>query len=334
MSSTQGFQGRNNSGRGQISHNGGEASREGKAGGSHKKKKNRRRNHHNNKKRGATGGRDIQMFKDLSERPKLGQFRRALEDLKRHASNKHSDVYYMLDRCLFENLETPTLPKPVLEDILKDIPDEQSKYKDIFLEAELEHWMETKNNLDSALTSLYGEVWSRCSSILRFKLETSEGYKSAEKRYDVARLLREIKVFSMKFSTLVSPYVSLDEAYRNLCLYRQKPYESLDTYMDNFNDLMEVIEYNGGNEMMNPIGYAPLLVEYERSKDKDNAQSDEYYAEKAKNRMIAVMFLLRSDRKQYGHLLNTLRNDFASGNDLYPHTLNEAYLLLHRFLYR
>jgi hypothetical protein len=40
------------------------------------------------------------------------------------------------------------------------------------------------------------------------------------------------------------------------------------------------------------------------------------------------MFVIKSDSKRYGALIATLQNDFISGNDRYPNTLNAAYTML------
>jgi hypothetical protein len=64
----------------------------------------------------------------------------------------------------------------------------------------------------------------------------------------------------------------------------------------------------------------------------DNASPDELAVatRRAKERYLAVAFVLGSDRVRYGRLIEDLENSFIQGNDKYPTEVTEAYnLLLH-----
>ena len=48
----------------------------------------------------------------------------------------------------------------------------------------------------------------------------------------------------------------------------------------------------------------------------------------ARERYLAMMFLKKVNRKKYGDLWVSLKNNYSRGTDQYPHTLSDAYSLV------
>ena len=58
-----------------------------------------------------------------------------------------------------------------------------------------------------------------------------------------------------------------------------------------------------------------------------NAQRDTI-TKKAKDRYLAMCFILGADRTRYGRLIENMENSFLQGQDTYPKTVNNAYNLI------
>jgi hypothetical protein len=65
-------------------------------------------------------------------------------------------------------------------------------------------------------------------------------------------LLKEIKAIMYKFESQQSLFISLHVAQNELCTYKQKHDESLQTYFNNFKTKVEGLEHYGGTIGIDP----------------------------------------------------------------------------------
>lgn len=124
-------------------------------------------------------------------------------------------------------------------------------------------------------------------------------------------------------------YGSLDEAKRKFYVYRQSDDDSNAKHLQNFKNIVDVIEHFGGD-----IFQDKALIEHEREKygnpiDEYDIQEHERFLEKkVRDKMMAVAFLRRANTKRYDNLILRIRDQFAFGQDVYPKKLTAAYELL------
>jgi hypothetical protein len=97
-------------------------------------------------------------------------------------------------------------------------------------------------------------------------------------------------------------------------------------YLRSFCGLVDALEYLGGE-----IGVEESrITSYLQAQQQDPDDSDMWAAAKAavREQFLGAMFIVKSDSKRYGALIATLQNDFISGHNCYPQTINAAYNML------
>ena len=115
---------------------------------------------------------------------------------------------------------------------------------------------------------------------------------------------------------------------RHFYFSAQGRHDTTSIYMEQFQNMVDVIEYSRGS-----IGNQPGILE-------DMATAQEVDLEfvsdadlvklkkSAQERYLAMAFLLSSDRSRYRRLLEDLENDYLQGQDHWPKTLAAAFNLL------
>lgn len=107
------------------------------------------------------------VFQVRLEQSNNSQFQDTLEQLKIYAS-KHYKKEIKLLRKLFNDLELPSMPKPIPPKIEepkvkteegKETTIDIKKYQEALYNEEIKLWMKKKENLDTTLTSLYNITW-------------------------------------------------------------------------------------------------------------------------------------------------------------------------------
>ena len=100
------------------------------------------------------------------------------------------------------------------------------------------------------------------------------------------------------------------------------------TYLEQFINMVDVVEAIGGN-----IGLHEAVLTEVAIKDGidlkiiTNAQRDAL-SKTAKEKYLAMSFMLGADRTRYGRLIENMENAFLQGQDTYPKTINNAYNLI------
>eukprot|EP00978_Attheya_sp_CCMP212_P000824 scaffold1720_cov37-Attheya_sp.AAC.1 len=99
-------------------------------------------------------------------------------------------------------------------------------------------------------------------------------------------------------------------------------------YMENFQNIIDVIEHSGG-----VIDYEPGVIQAladEQGIDMNAVTIAEKagFGKEAQGMYLAVAFLLNSDRNRYGRLIEDLENSYLHGKDNYPKTVTSAYNIL------
>ena len=99
---------------------------------------------------------------------------------------------------------------------------------------------------------------------------------------------------------------------------------STQVYLEKFQNFVEVIEHCGGS-IGTDLGAVEQVLD-ELSLTRDTATQDEITAavESAKERYLAVAFILGSDRSRFSGVIQDLENSYTKDADVYPKTLDAA----------
>ena len=220
-------------------------------------------------------------------------------------------------------LEKPVKPPANSDEVDIDVYD-----------TELEQFVKDKRKLRLSLKSLYSVIWGQCSNSMVIKLTSIEDQKKWKKDDDCGNLLQAIKQIVMKFEHKKHPVVSLLQQLRNFYSYRQRENHDIHRYYETFQLMVENIESFGGEIGVQPMFLASYYKLDNLSQDDVALMSNsvqEAYIYKAKERSLAIMFILNARQDIYGQLTTDLENRFLLGHDDFPKTTTEAYDMLSNY---
>eukprot|EP00978_Attheya_sp_CCMP212_P038666 scaffold193831_cov29-Attheya_sp.AAC.2 len=175
--------------------------------------------------------------------------------------------------------------------------------------------------LEENLKTLYSLVWGQCTDAIRTRIEALDNYQTMESDADGIELLRMIKDLVFNFQSQKYLPLALDESKARFYYYKQGKYSTPQVYLEQFQNMVDVIEHSGGT-----IGDEPGVVNMIMASRNLNmaAIPPEDLAvimKEARDQCLAMSFLARSDRNRYGQKIEDLENDFLQGQDNYPKTV-------------
>jgi hypothetical protein len=225
-------------------------------------------------------------------------------------------------RTSVETLVLPTFDYP------NDPPEGATETDKVRWKKKIDTMVTKEERFEEDLKKVYSLIWGQCTEFLRAKLEAKDGYARMKEHYDTIDLLKSIKDSVFKFSDQKYAPHSLHEAMRKFYTSHQDKHSNAQDYYQRFKNQVEVVEHCGGS-----VGRHSGLIEKalkDMSLTRRNASPGQLQAaeKSAKEAYMACAFLLGSDRKRYGKLIEDLENDHVQRNDKYPKTLVEAYNLL------
>ena len=171
--------------------------------------------------------------------------------------------------------------------------------------------------VEQNLKATFTVIWGQCSESMRAKVKSLPEYTEKENESDCVWLLKSIRGIMLRFEGQRYVFLSHSDALQNLCHFRQGIEMSLSTYLEEFQNLVDVYEHYGGS-----IGASPGLINaIKEGTDKEKTKA-------ARNKTLALSFLKGADRRRFGSLWTDLENQFSRNNDQYPSDLTEAYSML------
>jgi len=268
--------------------------------------------------KGETSGLNGNVFQLQEESKDPGQFRRTMDAMERYA-NKTFDCDF---RKLFDKLEMPTLEKP--KQPVGDDVDEVDKQ--VYHE-EVKQYVKEKRNLKQSTRAMFAVVWGQCSPNVVTKLTQMSDIEVWKEEGECSELLKAIQSIIMKYDHQKHVLVTLFRQMRFFYGYRQKDNQDLHKYFEVFEIMVDNIDHIGGS-FVHPKFTEELM---EKDKLEISKQSDtvlKTYEEKAKEKLLAIAFLMGGRFDVYSDLVTDLENDFLKGQDSFPDTVTESYHLM------
>ena len=271
------------------------------------------------------------VFQTKAEQKKKSQYQTTMDALKIYASTTYKKESKFL-APLWRDLKKPNIPLPkepkeeskevttdetvdgVVVSTTKTVTVPVSRVKQAIFDEKIKNWVREEQGLEATLHSLYNVIWGQCSPSMQEKIRSRPKFHVTEEKEDVIGLLKEIKGISHQFESHENIYDSLYEAKKGLYNFRQQPQDSNSTHLRSFQNLVDVIEHYGGN-----IADDSALTKYETEyyKKINETASSTKVKERAKNKMLAIMFLKSTDRGRYNKLLSDLKDQRIFGTDAY-----------------
>jgi hypothetical protein len=200
-------------------------------------------------------------------------------------------------------------------------------------EIELTNFVKRRLKLEDNLHRLYALIWGQCTEHMKDKLEAMPNFEKMDVDQDSVALLKAIKGMTYKFADQkYLPFALADAVVRLDRMFQSKDMTDSE-YLEKFKSMVAVIEHYGGT-----VGVHPKMVQNELATITGSPYSDNTTYSPAqiaeakldgKERYLACLFLMGSDKTRYGDMFTELHNDHAKGIvDAYPKTVANAYSLM------
>ena len=193
--------------------------------------------------------------------------------------------------------------------------DEQAK---AIWSKEYDQFVKKREKYADYKSKVFTTIMGQCTKAMRNRVEAEDQYESAENDSDVIVLLGVIKDLAFSASDLKYPHMRAAQAWKDLVLARQQEHEDIVDYYRRFENLVEITDAMYGK--VTPVTIAEKDKRYTRNKDK--------VLEQEREKFLAFIFMDGADKKVFGYLMKSLRNDFTLGNDKYPVTMEDALQVL------
>ena len=261
---------------------------------------------------------------DCSDSKKADLFVKTNKKLSEYVGKKFKEFPGDM-QSLVKNLEMPTLVMPV------DPEDKATKSEIRVWEKKCDSYAKREEALEQNIQRLYALVKGQCTESMIAALKGLSTYEDIDEKLDGLRLLLAIKSIVYMFQSQKSLPHAIHESVRRFYFLQQNKTDTAAAYLENFTNVVDVITATGGS-----IGnHKDILqaVADEEKLDLDTATPDELKSitATAKERYLAVAFLLSSDRTRYGRCIEELENSFLKGNDEYPRTVTAAFNLISKY---
>ena len=162
-------------------------------------------------------------------------------------------------------------------------------------------------------------IHGQCTELLKSKLKTSANWETVSSQYDMLGFLDAFKTIIYKFEDQKYLPLSLHHAKRNFYAFRQGNLPNPDylyRFM-NLGDMAESYDANIYDQAMFKIAQESTV--YSTTAEAD-LQDDEIKMIEtiAREIYLACAFVINSDLRRYGRLIEELENDFTKDNCHYP----------------
>ena len=269
--------------------------------------------------KGETSGVNGNVFQLQEESKDPGQFKKTLNAIERFA-NKTFECDL---RKLFDKMQIPTIEKPK-EPTGDDINEVD---KQVYHE-EIKQFVKEKRQLKKAMRAMFAVILGQCSPNVVTKLTQLPKIDAWKEDGECAELLLAIQSILMKYEHQKHALVTLFRQMRFFYSYRQRDYQDLHKYFEIFGIMVDNIDHIGGS-FVHPKFHEDLM---KKDGIEDAAKEDEevieMYNEKAKEKLLAIAFLMGGRQDVYGELIVDLENDFLKGKDSFPDNVTDSYHLM------
>ena len=201
-----------------------------------------------------------------------------------------------------------------------------NKLREKLYKKDIKIWSKRESLYRQNKSSMFSIVLGQCSEAMKVKLESETDYKKISSKSDVIKLLKMIRNVAFAFESKRYPLLAVHTEIKGLYGNYQKSYMGCDSYMESFQNLVQVIEHCGGD-----FGNHPTLIKYnlkQKGITAPDSTKSKNALEESKEAYLAISFLCRLNKDKYQDLLDNLSNSYLAGQDEYPKTVVDTYNLV------
>lgn len=176
---------------------------------------------------------------------------------------------------------------------------------------ELKQFQEDKRKYDTYKGKTFIMILGQCSETLSNRLKNDTDFSTLESNFDVKGLMDKLRSLAFSKSGNQNTFLAAQEALKRLMCVNQGPTETNENFLKRTKALVQVVEEHWGD-------FSPEKL---RGTGANSTQV-------ARDKMLAMIYLVGSDNKRYGGLKDDLNNQYLAKHDNYPASLDEANTLL------
>jgi hypothetical protein len=171
------------------------------------------------------------VFECFQEGTKPSQFTKSLEALGEYIAKNVKNPRDMMS--ITDKLKAPVVPVPAsLTKAETDDPLTFALWKE-----QITDYSKRKGVIQQNTKAVFAVIWGQCSESMKDKIKSLDEYETKVDDGDCVWLLTNIKGIMMRFEGQRSLFLSLDDAERNLALFKQGPDMTLSTYKSEFENV-------------------------------------------------------------------------------------------------
>jgi hypothetical protein len=214
-------------------------------------------------------------------------------------------------RQVIMKLRKPIWPIP------DDIPATSSDGAKIIWKNRLTEYVKRESVLAENVKTVYSLIWGQCTDVMGQKIASHSDYETTEDVSDAIKLLKTIKSIIFNFQGQIYRPQDLRDAKRRFYNLYQDRHMTCQAYLKKFQNSVEVIKHCGGDLGIDTGLIDATFATVNPAVTRDTATPETLKAAKkyAREQYLACPFLLGSDCKRYGKLLENLENDYTQKND-------------------
>ena len=254
--------------------------------------------------------------------PKVSGSQTCIRTLRNKYPNM-SDILISMGqmRQVIMKLRLPVWPIP------DDIPEGSSDGVKVIWKNRLTEYVKRELVLAENVKTMYSFIWGQYTDVMRQKIASHSDYETTEDVTDAIGLLKTIKSIMFNFQGQIYCPQALRDAKRRFYNLSQNRHMTCQAYLENS---VEVIKHCGGDLGIDhgliDATFATAIPTVAR--DTAAPQTLKAAQKYVREQYLACAFLLGSDRKWYGKLLENLENECTQKTDKWPKTITDAYSLL------
>ena len=189
--------------------------------------------------------------------------------------------------------------------------DADPAFQQTMLEAEIVSYGKKFTKTQGTLQKLYNMLWGQLTTTLQDQIKNEPGYQAMAATCDVHALWTRLTDIQLGIDPRQHPVMNYLEQLYALMTVVQGPEENLSDYWMRVRTLVRGLKSSGGEHVFK----SPQLV---TAVDPDNPTDDELNT--LEESCIAQLLLFRANTKRFDDYRNTMKTQYAHGNDLYQTT--------------
>ena len=250
------------------------------------------------------------------------QYLRTTKEIKNYVGRTFKsytgELMMAIDELVLEDPDEPAMPD-----------DNASRAQFEIWKLDRKEWHDMMKVFEDFRAGLFNIVMGQCTEGLEQKIRSHEDFEEAEQ--DGIALLLIVRSITHAFEDRTNRAHQIVKLKNKLKGFQQGSLPLIH-YHDQFLSRVEALKHLGATFYEQAVVEQVMterLEEDSDEEDEDNVPTDED-REKAAEMSIAIMFL-EGAHNRYKDYVSKLSNDFLQGEDKYPKTLQEAYLMLDRW---